>query len=207
MHLSAELNLQQLGATVQLNMAEQNDRDLLVRMLQQDKQAFAALYDRYAPRILGLARKMLVQQAAAEDATQETFLILWQKGHLYSAERGALLTWLYRVCRNVCLDRLKRPENRREVSMPPIVAQTGGQDTNLGAYDPAATQVRVNNALARLSHEDRDLLEQAFFRGMSHSQIANLKQLPLGTVKTRIAGALKRLRHEIGGTWKSGEDW
>lgn len=165
------------------------------------------LYDRYAARILGLARKILVEQAAAEDATQETFLVLWQKGHLYVPERGALLTWLYRICRNVCLDRLRRPETRREIASSLLLAAESSREASPGPQDTGQMQIRVNEALAQLSAADRELLEEAFFRGSSHSQIAAMRKLPLGTVKTRIASALKRLRHALGEKWQSGEDW
>jgi len=182
------------GATAPIAMGTDTERELVRRMLAGDKQAFAALYDRYAPRILGLASKMLSDRSAAEDATQETFLLLWQKAHVYSADKGALLTWLYRICRNICLDRLRRRQRQREVVLDPL---TEAEYAVPGVDSGEQWELWVNQALSSLGEGERELLEQAFFHGLSHRQIAEQTKLPLGTVKTRIAAALKKLRHEL----------
>lgn len=208
MLLSTQPILQYLGAGAPERMAEQDDQELLQRILQRDKQAFALLYDKYAPKILGLARKMLTDLAAAEDATQETFLALWQKAHLYNFEKGALLTWLYRICRNLCLDRMKRPAQEREVNLQPGILSDRIllQPAKENETDPEKLQARINLALKALSAAEQNLIEQAFFAGQSHSEIAKSSGIPLGTVKTRIAAALKKLRHGLGSAWQSGED-
>lgn len=190
-------------------MSEQSDQELVRRVAGGDRQAFASLYDLYAARILGLGRKMLTDVAAAEDVTQETFLVLWQKAHMYHAEKGALLTWLYRVCRNLCLDRIKRPVQNREINVQPgvlIDSLLQLPTRHLPDEDTASIAARVTQALTSLSAAERSLIEQAFFAGHSHSKIAQLTGMPLGTVKTRIATALKKMRQGLGGTWRTNNE-
>ncbi|GAB4424580.1 MAG: sigma-70 family RNA polymerase sigma factor [Turneriella sp.] len=205
-HLSGALNLRHLGASVLMPMPEGNDHNIVRLILQGDKQAFATIYDAYAPRILGLAKKMLTDQSAAEDIVQETFLVLWRKAHLYTADKGALLTWLYRICRNLCLDRLKGVQNRRELSVSQdFIARD--RESSHPDQDACSLSLRVSAALQSLNDQERELIEQAFFQGLSHRKIAQRTRIPLGTVKTRIASALRKLRHEIGGNWHAGEDF
>lgn len=200
--------MRHLGASVLMPMPEGKDQDLVRLVLQGDKQAFATIYDAYAPRILGLAKKMLIDQSAAEDIVQETFLVLWRKAHLYTAEKGALLTWLYRICRNLCLDRLKGAQNKRELPVAhDFIARDWESSHQADDADAERLSLRVSAALKNLNDAERELIEQAFFQGLSHREIAQTKSIPLGTVKTRIASALRKLRHEIGGNWHAGEDF
>lgn len=209
-HLSTDFTLLHLGATPQSAMNEQPDLQLIERIVQRDKAAFAALYDRYAARLYGLALKMLRDEAAAEDAVQDTFMNLWRKAHLYAQDRGVVLNWLYRICRNTCLDRLKRAQAKRETNVSPShIAESVSSMTISGELhrDTGNTEERVVAALSRLSGQERNLIDLAFFSGQSHSEIASATGMPLGTVKTRIAAALRKLRHELGDLWNARGDW
>ncbi len=186
-------------------MRDVPDKELIRRVRERDKAAFEELYNRHAPPVLGLATRMLREGAAAEDALQDTFLILWNKTALYSDRRGALLSWLFAVCRNICLDRLKRPGQKREVSVSDTVLagfNKSGWDYHQGETSYAEVHAMVTGALTKLSAHEREIVELAFFSGLSHSEIAAQRAMPLGSVKSLISAALKKLRGEIRENWQ-----
>lgn len=186
-------------------MRDVPDTDLIRRVRDKDKAAFAALYDRHSPPVLGLAMRMLRETSAAEDALQDTFLTLWNKSALYDDRRGALLSWLFAVCRNICLDRLKRPNEKREITVANSVLSsfsTASADYHADALSYDEVHTMVSGALETLSKEERQIIELAFFSGLSHSEIAAERKIPLGSVKSLIAAALKKLRGEIRENWQ-----
>lgn len=199
-----------LSGSARRHMAQPSDAELIERVLQRHKDSFAVLYDRYSAQVFGLATRMLRDDSAAEDATQETFLVLWNKARMYNAEKGALLTWLYRVCRNICLDRLKRPMAKREqaATHAQIAESVHRQWQNYGDRpDYETLHDKVTIALQLLSEREREFIELAFFAGLSHSEIAAAKITPLGTVKSTISAALKKLRGNLGDKWQYNGEW
>ena len=186
-------------------MRDVPDKELIRRVRERDKTAFATLYDRHSPPVLGLATRMLNENAAAEDALQDTFLTFWNKTSLYDERRGALLSWLFAICRNICLDRLKRPTTKREVQVSQAVLN--GVSASLGDYQTdklsyAEVHAMVTAALDKLSKAEKQIIELSFFSGLSHSEIAAETGMPLGSVKSLIGAALKKLRGEIRENWQ-----
>ncbi len=171
-----------------------SDQDLAGKIARGDQRAFLALYDRYASRVFGLAYKILADNMLAEEVTQDTFLKLWSCSRQYLAERGPLLGWLLVITRNTALDRL-RLENRRP-------ALSGGDDPeNIWQTIPdgasLAEELRwrsLSLCLQNLSNEHRQVLELAYFQGLSQREIAETLGWPLGTVKTRLRTAMDTLR-------------
>jgi RNA polymerase sigma-70 factor, ECF subfamily len=180
--------------------ADREDVDLVGRVRQQDRDALAMLYDRYASSVNGIALLVLRDPALAEDCTHDVFLRLWQRPDAYVAARGPFAPWLMRVARNRAIDL-----HRRRRSQPSPVAD---DEIARWALDPApdpadqviTRQVRqqVRAALAELAPEQRRLLELAYFGGMSQSQIAASLQRPLGTVKSQIRTAMRHLADRLG---------
>lgn len=188
-------------------MRDVPDQELIRRVRDRDKTAFAALYDRHSPPVLGLATRMLRESAAAEDALQDTFLTLWNKTTLYDERRGALLSWLFAVCRNICLDRLKRATTKHEIPVSGHLLNNASQwdyQTDTLSYNEVHTMVEA--AMAKLKKEERFVIELAFFSGQSHTEIARETGMPLGSVKSLIAAALKKLRGEIRENWQYNGD-
>lgn len=186
-------------------MRDVPDQELIRRVRARDKAAFAALYDRHSPPVLGLATRMLRETSAAEDALQDTFLTLWNKSTLYDECRGALLSWLFAVCRNICLDRLKRPNEKREISVAHSILtgfSAGEAHYNTDELSYGEVHAMVSGALETLSPNERQIIELAFFSGFSHSEIAAEKKMPLGSVKSLIAATLKKLRGCIRENWQ-----
>ena len=186
-------------------MRDVPDQELIRRVRDKDKAAFAALYDRHSPPVLGLATRMLREASAAEDALQDTFITFWNKSTLYDERRGALLSWLFAICRNICLDRLKRPNEKREIAVAHAVLNSfSAGDAQYHADNLSYSEVHtmVSGALETLAQDERQVIELAFFSGLSHSEIAAERKMPLGSVKSLIAAALKKLRGNIRENWQ-----
>jgi RNA polymerase sigma-70 factor (ECF subfamily) len=172
------------------------DQELATRTANGDQRAFLALYDRYADRVFGLAYKILADNMLAEEVTQDTFLKLWSRARGYLAERGSLLSWLLTITRNTALDRL-RLENRR----PPSSNADDPEDTwqSLPDGDTLSEETRWHSLALEvqgLSSEYRQVIEMAYYQGLSQSEIAETLGWPLGTVKTRLRSAMEILRRD-----------
>ncbi len=174
-------------------MADTTDECLVERVAGGDRAAFAALYDRYAPRLLGLIVKILGIRGEAEDVLQETFLQVWSSAGRFDPTRSPPDVWLLLLARSRALDRLRRR-----------VAATGpAGEEPCAADDPPAEAARrdeadrARSAVAGLPADQRVAVELAFFQGLTHEQIAAKVGAPLGTVKTRIRLGLNRLRARL----------
>ena len=167
-----------------------DDDRLLVRKLQaQDQAAFTALYDRFSPMVYGIAKRILDNPAQAEDITQSVFTMLWTKPQAFGG--GNFGAWIGRVARNAALDVLRSAAVRtREPQMPEDVV--AGDDLENEVFSRLQSSAVVE-ALRELPNEQRYAIEQAYFRGLSYSEVAAATGAPLGTVKSRIRTGLRRL--------------
>ncbi|MBX6752909.1 MAG: sigma-70 family RNA polymerase sigma factor [Thermorudis peleae] len=160
-------------------------------------EALAQLYDRYAAAVYSLARMITRDDGAAEDVTQEVFLRLWQAPELYVPERGPFAPWLLRVTRNRALDWVR--QRRRGTASLAVMIDEHGIEPVGGGEDPAALAERtilaehVRQALAELEPSQRQVLELAYFAGLTQREMADMLGIPLGTVKTRVRTGLRRL--------------
>jgi RNA polymerase sigma-70 factor, ECF subfamily len=169
------------------------DEALLERVGHRDRDAFEVLYRRYSRSVLGLALRRLGDRGRAEDALQETFTAVWRAAKTYRPERGPAAPWLFAVARNSISDRGRA---RRE---PPAEAPDE-PSLEAGPAEQAEhswLSWRVHTALGALPDHERELIELAYWSGLSQSEIANLVGIPLGTVKTRTRSALARLADEL----------
>lgn len=172
---------------------EATDGELLVRVGGGDRTAFEELYRRYARAVLGLALRRLGDRARAEDATQEAFVAIWRSARTYDPARGAGGAWLHAVARNAITDGLRRtPEPVAEPRDAP-----GREPDPAEQAESEWTAWRVHRALEALPERERPVIELAYWRGLSQSEIAERLGLPLGTVKTRTRSALARLADEL----------
>ena len=166
-----------------------SDGDLIQRAATGDRSAFEDLYRRYARPVFGLALRRLGDRGRAEDAVQETFASIWRSAASYKPDRGPGAPWLYAVARNAIVDRAR---GRLEaVGDPPETASL-----ELGPHERAEASYvswRVHRALEDLPSNERDVVELAYYGGLSQSEIAEYLGIPLGTVKTRTRAALGRL--------------
>jgi RNA polymerase sigma-70 factor (ECF subfamily) len=169
------------------------DAELIELVADGDHPAFEELYRRYARAVLGLALRRIGDRGRAEDATQEAFVSVWRSARTYDRARGEGAAWLYAVARNAITDRLRRsPEPVAEHEDGP-----SGEPDPAERADSAWTAWRVHRAVETLPPHERPLIELAYWRGFSQSEIASALDLPLGTVKTRTRSALARLAQAL----------
>jgi RNA polymerase sigma-70 factor (ECF subfamily) len=172
------------------------DQALIARMADGDAEALGRLYDRWAPHLLALARRTLGHGDGreSEDLVHDVFLEIWRQAATYSAERGSVRAWMAVRVRSRALDRLKAPRIARTSALGEgrDLAFVPAEDPTLGA-DRAA----VCRALAELPADQRTVLELGYFEGLSSSEIALRVAIPVGTVKSRVAAGLARLREAL----------
>jgi len=173
-----------------------DDRTLVSEMADGRQEAMAELYDRFAPMLLGLARKVLKSQEDAEEVLQEALVHAWNRAAQYDASRSSVSTWLVMITRSRAIDRLRS----RKVS-DRTVAEVQRESTPTHASAEGASRVlhderrqRVRQELVQIPDEQRQILELAFFGGLTQREIAEQTGIPLGTVKTRTLLAMKKLR-------------
>jgi RNA polymerase sigma-70 factor (ECF subfamily) len=166
-----------------------SDGDLIQRVGTGDRNAFEALYRRFARPVFGLALRKLGDRGRAEDALQETFTSIWRSASTYSPERGPGAPWLYAVARNAIVDRSR---GRTELPAEPPEEESAEPGPPEQAEASWLTW-RVHLALDDLPEHERTVLELAYWSGLSQSEVAAFLDIPLGTVKTRTRSALARL--------------
>jgi RNA polymerase sigma-70 factor (ECF subfamily) len=173
--------------------------DLLQRSARGDRDAFASLYDAAAARVHGLALRVVRDPAQAEEVTQEAFLEIWRTASRYDAERGSAVSWLLTIAHRKAVDRVRSAEasSRRE-STYHNRNQSVDHDTTADAATASLEARRVRTALGALTDVQREAIELAYFGGYTHTEVATLLDLPVGTAKTRIRDGLIRLRDTIG---------
>ena len=161
----------------------------------QDRKAFAALFQHFAPRVKSFLMKSGAPESMAEECTQEVMATLWTKAHMFDPARAGASTWVFTIARNKKIDalrKMRRPEPE-ELSWGPE-AEPDQADVMAMRQD----NERLVKAIKDLPEKQRELIERAYFGDLSHSEIADVTGLPLGTIKSRIRLALERLRHAMG---------
>jgi len=163
----------------------------------QDRAAFAALFEFYAPRIKGMLMRRGASADAAEDFAQETLLVVWRKAAQFDPALASASAWVYTIARNLRVDRLRR--DQRAVSFA-LYADSEPQPAERpdDPLERSQQEQRVRSALAALPQEQVRVVELSFFEGRAHGDIAERLGLPLGTVKSRLRLAMGRLRNLLG---------
>ena len=162
--------------------------------------ALSKLYDRYSRTVFGVGLKILSDRSMAEELVQEVFLKVWRSSGTFDPSRGSFSTWLYRVTRSVALDLYRKRAHRiRQVSdgQLHIAAERDSSAGPQELVDESWLSWRVSRALEVLDAPHREVIELAYFGGLSQREISERTGVPLGTVKTRTASAYKSLRKEL----------
>ena len=192
------------GAAVVVDLTDSRDRDLVTRIATGDEEAFRALFRRYAPTAISLARRVVRQTHLAEEIVQEAFLAVWRDPAGYDEGRGAVKSWLMGMVHHRAVDLVRREESQRRRAEDPRLIEPAA-----AAEDIAETVVEelglpeerraVREALGTLPAEQQQVIELMYFGGRSQSQIAESLGLPLGTVKSRTLLGMRRLRTALVG--------
>jgi RNA polymerase sigma-70 factor (ECF subfamily) len=167
--------------------------ELMRKIAAHNQQAFHEFYQQYGKAVYSLAYRVLQNSTLAEEATQDTFLKVWRQAAQWDPDKGKLKNWLLTIAQFTAIDRLR--QERRQPHLYPDPIEDAEETHVMGG---AETQWQEGAALRllieRLPGEQARLIELAFFQGMSHNDIADTTQIPLGTVKTRLRSGLQKLR-------------
>lgn len=178
------------------------DADLMTRVAARDKRALEELYDRYSAAALGLALKMLGERNTAEEIVQEAFWRVWRRATTFELGRGQFTAWLFGIVHNLAIDEMRR----RRVRPNTISTDTEEDaildlpDRNMDVAEAAFSSVtgeQVRLALKGLPDAQRNVIELAYFEGLTHQEIATRLNEPIGTIHTRARLALQKLRETL----------
>jgi len=178
--------------------------ELLGACAQQDRGAFAQLYQATAPKLFGVAVRILRRDDWAEEVLQDCFVSIWSNAGSYSPGLSAPMTWMTSIVRNRCLDWLRRPKvevvlrREDEDAEDPIEAIPSDDPGPLDQLARSADAKALADCLGRLEAKQRQAIMLAFYDGLSHSELASHMRQPLGTVKTWVRRGLERLRGCLG---------
>jgi len=173
--------------------------ELIRQMVAGDREAFARFYDRYAPLVFPLIQRILRERADASDVLQEVFWEAWQGAAGYDPARGSPEAWLVTRARTRAIDRIRAMRRRSETFVAPLHDALAAAPADPGCDVAERTEDRrtVQHALAQLPSAQREVIELAYYAGLTQTEIAERLKQPLGTVKTRIRLALERLREVV----------
>ncbi len=182
-------------------LADDSPEDLLTKVATGDRLAFSQLYDRLASRVFGLVKRLLRDHSQSEEVTQEIFFEIWQSATRYEPSKGGATSWILTMTHRRAVDRIRASQASRD------------RDTRIGIRDwqpgvdsvAESVEIRVENervkqALTRLTDLQRQAVTLAYYGGFSHSEVAEMLSVPIGTVKTRLRDGMIRLRDEMGVT-------
>ena len=173
--------------------------ELLRRSARGDEAAFAELYDATASRVHGLVRRVLRDPHQAEEVTQEAYLEVWRQASRFDATRGSALAWILTIGHRRAVDRVRSAEasTRRDEAYGRRNVEVDHDVTSEAAHASLEAR-RVRGALESLTPVQREAVSLAYLGGYTHTEVAGLLDLPLGTAKTRIRDGLIRLRDNLG---------
>ena len=176
------------------------DEELMELVGAGEVRAFEVVFDRHAGPAYSLAYRMSGSRALAEDIVQDAFLSLWRSGTGYDRSRGSVRSWVLSAVHNRAVDALRRKgaKSGRDVSDEGIAERLSAPDSTDVQVEQRDQARRVRGALGTLPDDQRQVIELAYFGGLSHTQIAEVLDLPPGTVKGRMRLGLSKMRSALG---------
>ena len=178
-----------------------DDIELLELVKEKNRDALEALYSKYGNAIYSMTMYMLRSPQAAEEVTQDTFFNVWRRASSYKSGRGSFKSWLFSIGHHRAIDEIRRNKRDRNVVQYDVDIERRAADDTTDPVKYTASRFelgRIKNALMELRPEQRSIVELAYFGGLTHSEISKKLDQPLGTVKTRMRLALKKLREVLG---------
>ena len=174
---------------------------LLKRIGAGDRASFEQIYERFSGVLFSTAYRVLNNQEAAEDVLQDAFVQIWEKAPLYDPQRGKPLTWAVTLTRNKAIDRLRSTQRRHrlqdDVEKEAQTFEQFDDKSSVDVVDAMEKGAMVRDAITKLSQDQREAIELAFFSGLTQTEIAERLGEPLGTIKARIRRGMMKLREVI----------
>jgi RNA polymerase sigma factor (sigma-70 family) len=158
-----------------------------------DQQVFAQMYQQFSPPLYAFIVSRVKDTEVAENLLQDVFVKAWRNASQYDPAKGRLFIWMYKICSNCCIDYLRSKQHRINSQS----VYSGDKSDSLRHYVAVGLmpdRIGLHNMLNKLSTDEREVLELVYFKGFTQAEVAGLKNIPLGTVKTRCSRAIKKLR-------------
>ncbi len=178
-------------------LAVASDAQLLMAIAGRDKAAFAALFERYAGKLKAFMMRSGAAAADADEIAQDVMVAIWRRAATFDPTRAGASTWIFAIARNRRIDMIRRSRRPAPDPEDPLW-QPDPEPDGLDILTQSERERRVRDGLASLAPEQRAVLVAAFYDGLSHGEIAVAQSLPLGTVKSRMRLAFRRLRGVLG---------
>jgi RNA polymerase sigma-70 factor (ECF subfamily) len=173
-------------------LSTESEQELMQQMLAGDERAVRTIYGRFGRPVYTLGMRLLGSAEAAEELTQDVFLMAWRKGSRFDSTRGRLSTWLMAIAHNLAVDRLRHEGGTRRPAL--VLVEEVPEPEPREEEEALVDRETARRALAGLSPAERQLLSLTYFQGWTAREIAEAQGIPLGTVKTRLRTALIKLR-------------
>ena len=172
-----------------------SSREFIARLKQGDRDSFEHLYDYYAPNLYGVVKHIVPTTDLAEDVLQRSFVKIWRNIDKYDSDKGTFFTWMLNICRNLAIDEYRKIKRKREKMNQrddePVYKE---EETTRINIDEEADYTDLRKAMADLPEEQRTVIENLYLNGMTQRELAEYKDIPLGTIKSRVRLAFKKLR-------------
>ena len=197
-----------LHEVARLNYTEFTDEALLAQIVDADRLALECLYQRYSTRVFSLSYRMLSDQGASEEVTQDVFLNVWRRAASYKSGRGKFTTWLFGIAHHRTIDELRKRTRGRRHSIENVDDFLNLESSDIQPADAAVANseyATVRKALLDLPEAQRAVIEMSYFGGFTQAEISEKLDQPLGTVKTRMRLGLKKLRAALASKLRSTE--
>ncbi|HDY7750381.1 TPA: RNA polymerase sigma factor [Vibrio vulnificus] len=182
------------------SMSKQDWAECMVKVKDKDKQAFAVVFQHFAPKLKQFAFKHVGNEQVAMEMVQETMTTVWHKAHLFDAEKSALSTWVYTIIRNLCFDLLRKQRGKDlHIHADDIWPSDYYPLDLVERYSPEQDMLKeqVMRFLDCLPKAQRDVLQAVYIEDLPHQQVAEMFNIPLGTVKSRLRLAVEKLRYTM----------
>lgn len=177
-----------------MSYIEIDETGIVQRLIARDQSALSELYEQFGGLVYSVAQRVVQNSTLAEEVTQDTFIKVWNQPTAWDAERGKFVSWLLTITRYTAIDRLRKEQRRPFQNAVELDEMRLGRRGTMD--DPGWEDGRIlRSMIARLPDEQIEVIELAFFEGMTHSEMAEYLDLPLGTVKTRVRLGLQKLKH------------
>jgi RNA polymerase sigma-70 factor (ECF subfamily) len=189
-----------------LEYIELTDEALLAQIVDRDRLALECLYQRYSTRVFSLSYRMLLDQGACEEVTQDVFLNVWRRAASYKQGRGKFTTWLFGIAHHRTIDELRKRTRGKQRSVENVDDHLNLQSADILPADAAVANSEyaiVRKALLELPEAQRIVIEMSYFGGFTQAEISDKLDQPLGTVKTRMRLGLKKLRAALASTLRT----
>lgn len=173
------------------------EAELILRISQKDKSAFATFFELYAVRVKAFLIRYGVEVSDADDLAQDVMVQVWRKASTFNPQKASASTWVFTIARNRRIDRIRKIARAKPLEEDPLF-QPDPEPDALTTVAADERDARVKLALAALSQEQRQVIEASFFAGLSHAEVSEVLKIPLGTVKSRTRLAFKSLRAALG---------